>query len=91
MILLVLCFFLNRTKDYTAPVNFVSAGLRKTAAEEKQEQGSDDSDADGEPRQPPPPPPRAAAPKKVQLQTVRVVFHTPIYSYNLSGTEQHSG
>uniref|UniRef100_A0A665U070 Tuftelin-interacting protein 11 n=1 Tax=Echeneis naucrates TaxID=173247 RepID=A0A665U070_ECHNA len=26
----------KRSKDYTAPVNFVSAGLRKTAAEEKQ-------------------------------------------------------
>ncbi|KTG32097.1 hypothetical protein cypCar_00010883 [Cyprinus carpio] len=34
----------KRSKDYSAPVNFVSAGLRKTAAEEKAEQeGSDDS------------------------------------------------
>lgn len=54
---------LNRAKDYTAPVNFVSGGLRKTAAEEKGEQHvSDDSDEDGEA----PPPPRSAAPKKLQ-------------------------
>ncbi|XP_053338042.1 tuftelin-interacting protein 11 [Clarias gariepinus] len=56
----------KRAKDYTAPVNFVSGGLRKTAAEEKREQdGSDDSDEDGE-APPPPPPPRAAAPRKLQ-------------------------
>uniref|UniRef100_A0AAQ4R1K7 Tuftelin-interacting protein 11 n=1 Tax=Gasterosteus aculeatus aculeatus TaxID=481459 RepID=A0AAQ4R1K7_GASAC len=48
----------KKTKDYTAPVNFVSAGLRKAAAEEKQQQekeegGSDDSEDDG-PSAPPP-------------------------------------
>lgn len=53
-------------------MNFVSAGLRKTAAEEKQEQGSDDSDADGEPAQPP----RAATSKK--LKTVRLFSQTHI-------------
>uniref|UniRef100_A0A8C1AJQ1 Tuftelin-interacting protein 11 n=1 Tax=Cyprinus carpio carpio TaxID=630221 RepID=A0A8C1AJQ1_CYPCA len=54
----------KRSKDYSAPVNFVSAGLRKTAAEEKAEQeGSDDSNDSGDV---PPPPPRAAAPKKLQ-------------------------
>ncbi|XP_063065383.1 tuftelin-interacting protein 11 [Engraulis encrasicolus] len=55
----------KRTKDYSAPVSFVSAGLRKTAAEEKQERASDDSDGDGEPA---PQPTRAPAPKKT-LQT----------------------
>ncbi|KAG5282785.1 hypothetical protein AALO_G00059910 [Alosa alosa] len=55
----------KRSKDYSAPVSFVSAGIRKTAAEEKQEQGSDESDADGE-APPAPPPSRAAAPKKLQ-------------------------
>lgn len=67
--MLSFCLFvkLNRAKDYTAPVNFVSGGLRKTAAEEKREQdGSDDSDEDGEAAPPPPPPPRAAAPRKLQ-------------------------
>lgn len=59
----------NRSKDYTAPVNFVSAGLRKTAAEEKQpqqkqEEDSDDSDGDGPSAHPPP---RGAAPKKLQM------------------------
>lgn len=62
----VVCVF-SRSKDYTAPVNFVSAGLRKTAAEEKQqlkgEGGSDDSD--GAPSAPSPP--RATAPKKLQM------------------------
>ncbi|TSM04900.1 Tuftelin-interacting protein 11 [Bagarius yarrelli] len=53
----------KRAKDYTAPVNFISAGLRKTAAEEQKKQhGSDDSD-EGEEA---PPPPRAAAPRKLQ-------------------------
>uniref|UniRef100_A0A8C1RC86 Tuftelin-interacting protein 11 n=1 Tax=Cyprinus carpio TaxID=7962 RepID=A0A8C1RC86_CYPCA len=53
----------KRSKDYSAPVNFVSAGLRKTAAEEKVEQkGSDDSSDGGDA----PPPPRAAVPKKLQ-------------------------
>ncbi|XP_062397915.1 tuftelin-interacting protein 11 [Sardina pilchardus] len=57
----------KRSKDYSAPVSFVSAGLRKTAAEEKQErQASDDSDADEAP--PAPQPSRAAAPPK-NLQT----------------------
>ncbi|XP_041095884.1 tuftelin-interacting protein 11-like [Polyodon spathula] len=38
----------KRSKDYTAPVNFISAGLRKSAAEEREQrqsqQDSDDSD-----------------------------------------------
>ncbi|KAJ8263510.1 hypothetical protein COCON_G00159670 [Conger conger] len=55
----------KRSKDYSAPVSFVSAGLRKTAAEEKQPQrGSDDSESEGE--GPPPPPARETAPKKLQ-------------------------
>lgn len=59
----------NRSKDYTTPVNFVSAGLRKTAAEEKQpqqkqEEDSDDSDDNGPSAHPPP---RGAAPKKLQM------------------------
>lgn len=63
MLSFCLCVQLNRAKDYTAPVNFVSGGLRKTAAEEKGEQhGSDDSDEDGEA----PPPPRTTAPRKLQ-------------------------
>uniref|UniRef100_A0A8C1W3F4 Tuftelin-interacting protein 11 n=1 Tax=Cyprinus carpio TaxID=7962 RepID=A0A8C1W3F4_CYPCA len=50
----------KRSKDYSAPVNFVSAGLRKTASEEKVEQKGSDDSSDA------PPPPRAAAPKKLQ-------------------------
>lgn len=62
-----------RAKDYTAPVNFVSAGLRKTAAEEKQQQkqeaGSDDEGDDGDSDDGPsaPTPPRTGAPKKLQM------------------------
>lgn len=66
---LVCVFVFFRSKDYTAPVNFVSAGLRKTAAEEKQNQqkgegDSDDSDGDGPSA---PSPPRGTAPKKLQM------------------------
>lgn len=60
-------FLISRSKDYTAPVNFVSAGLRKTVAEEKQqkeEEGSDDSD-DGGPSAPPAS--RGIASKKLQM------------------------
>lgn len=60
-------FFIYRSKDYTAPVNFVSAGLRKTAAEEKQqkeEEGSDDSDESGPSA---PPASRGIAPKTLQM------------------------
>jgi len=54
----------HRAKDYSAPVNFVSGGIRKTAAEEKLEkEGSDDSNDSGDV---PPPPPRTAVPKKLQ-------------------------
>lgn len=50
-------------------MNFVSGGLRKTAAEEKQhqqkgEEGSDDSDDDSPSA---PPPSRSTAPKKLQM------------------------
>lgn len=59
----------KRSKDYTAPVSFVSGGIRKTAAEEKQQQkaeaGSDYSDEDDEPP-PPAAPSRGAAPTKLQ-------------------------
>ncbi|KAG7244007.1 hypothetical protein INR49_006168 [Caranx melampygus] len=62
----------KRSKDYTAPVNFVSAGLRKTAAEEKQQQkgegGSNDSDDDAPSA---PSPPRSTAPKKLQMGNFR--------------------
>ncbi|XP_006007268.1 tuftelin-interacting protein 11 [Latimeria chalumnae] len=34
----------KRSRDYSAPVNFISAGLRKTAAEEKVELDSDESE-----------------------------------------------
>lgn len=64
--------FIYRSKDYTAPVNFVSAGLRKTAAEEdqqKEEEGSDDSDDSGPSA---PPTSRGIAPKKLQM--VNCVF-----------------
>ncbi|KAF0033803.1 hypothetical protein F2P81_013869 [Scophthalmus maximus] len=58
----------QRSKDYSAPVNFVSAGLRKTASEEKQqlkEEGdSNDSDDDAPSA---PSPPRSTAPKKLQM------------------------
>uniref|UniRef100_A0A3B4BE34 Tuftelin-interacting protein 11 n=1 Tax=Periophthalmus magnuspinnatus TaxID=409849 RepID=A0A3B4BE34_9GOBI len=58
----------KRSKDYSAPVNFVSAGLRKTAAEEKQkekeEDGSDDSEDDSPSVKLPP---RGSAPKKLQM------------------------
>ncbi|XP_030274210.1 tuftelin-interacting protein 11 [Sparus aurata] len=61
----------KKTKDYTAPVNFVSGGLRKSAAEEKQLKGegvSDDSDDDGPSA---PPPSRSTAPKKLQMGNFR--------------------
>lgn len=48
-------------------MNFVSGGLRKSAAEEKQLKGdgvSDDSDDDGPSA---PPPSRSTAPKKLQM------------------------
>ncbi|KTF82103.1 hypothetical protein cypCar_00034866 [Cyprinus carpio] len=55
----------KRSKDYSAPVNFVSAGLRKTAAEEKVEQkGSDDSSDGGDA----PPPPRIVKPIEAKLR-----------------------
>lgn len=52
-------------------MNFVSAGLRKTAAEEKQpkEEGSDDSDSSGPSA---PPLSRSTAPKKLQM--VNIIF-----------------
>ncbi|KAM9821778.1 tuftelin-interacting protein 11 isoform 1-T2 [Syngnathus typhle] len=58
----------KRSKDYTAPVNFVSAGLRKPASDEKQEneeeeEGPDDSDDDVPSA---PPPPRVLTTKKLQ-------------------------
>ncbi|XP_046871877.1 tuftelin-interacting protein 11 [Hypomesus transpacificus] len=62
----------KRSKDYTAPVSFVSAGLRKPAAEEKTQQpregGSSDysDDDDDPPPAPAPPPSRVTAPKKLQ-------------------------
>lgn len=48
-------------------MNFVSAGLRKSAAEEKEqkEESSDDSDDDGVPSAPPAS--RGIAPKKLQM------------------------
>uniref|UniRef100_A0A3Q3WYG6 Tuftelin-interacting protein 11 n=1 Tax=Mola mola TaxID=94237 RepID=A0A3Q3WYG6_MOLML len=62
----------KKSKDYTVPVNFVSGGLRKTAAEEKPHQqkgdSSDDSDGDGPSV---PPPPRGTAPKKLQMGNFR--------------------
>ncbi|XP_077601219.1 tuftelin-interacting protein 11-like [Stigmatopora nigra] len=58
----------KRAKDYTAPVNFVSAGIRKTAADEKQqkdeEEASDNSDDDSPSI--PPQPPRVSTTKKLQ-------------------------
>lgn len=79
--LLLLVFF--RSKDYSVPVNFVSAGLRKTAAEEKQHQqkgegGSDDSDGDGPSA---PPPPRGTAPKKLQM--VNIIACMPFTYYSI--------
>lgn len=59
-------FLIYRSKDYTAPVNFVSAGVRKSAAEEKQQKEEDDSDdSDGGPSAPPAS--RGIAPKKLQM------------------------
>ncbi|XP_034026045.1 tuftelin-interacting protein 11 [Thalassophryne amazonica] len=58
----------KRSKDYAAPVNFVSAGLRKSAAEEKQqkgEKGTDESDEDTSVT------PSLAAPKKLQMGNLR--------------------
>lgn len=62
------CLGFSRSKDYTAPVSFVSAGLRKTAAEEKPQQqkgeeGYDDSDDASSA----PPAARGIAPKKLQM------------------------
>lgn len=52
-------------------MNFVSAGLRKTATEEKRqkEEGSDDSDGSGPSA---PPLSRGTAPKKLQM--VNIIF-----------------
>lgn len=75
-------FGVFRSKDYTAPVNFVSAGLRKTAAEEKPQQkgeeGSDDSD-DNAPATPPAA--RSSAPKKLQMVKF-VLFAFYLLQYN---------
>lgn len=75
-----------RSKDYTAPVNFVSAGLRKTAAEEKQHQqkgegSSDDSDGDHPSA---PPPPRGTAPKKLQMVKIIVCIIFTVDSVSVS-------
>lgn len=72
-------FFIYRSKDYTAPVNFVSAGLRKTAAEEKQqkeEEGSEDSDDSGPSA---PPASRGIAPKKLQMVNNFFVFFNMLH------------
>lgn len=73
-VLTLFCLFIYRSKDYTAPVNFVSAGLRKTAAEEKQQkdEGSDDSDGSGPSA---PPLSRGTAPKKLQM--VNIILFCP--------------
>ncbi|XP_058493162.1 tuftelin-interacting protein 11 [Solea solea] len=60
----------KKSKDYTLPVNFVSGGLRKSAAEEKQQQKEgdhDDYDDDDDDVPPAPIPPRGTAPKKLQM------------------------
>ena len=50
------------------PVSFVSAGLRKTEAEEKQQQKGEEDANDSEDDAPPAPsPPRSTAPKKLQM------------------------
>ncbi|XP_053726850.1 tuftelin-interacting protein 11 [Synchiropus splendidus] len=57
----------KRAKDYTAPVNFVSAGLKKTAVEEQQQEkegGSDEYDDDEDAPSAPSPPRRGAAKKQ---------------------------
>ena len=36
--------FARRARDYSAPVNFISAGLKKGAAEEPELEGSDDEE-----------------------------------------------
>lgn len=63
-------------------MNFVSAGLRKTAAEEKPHQqkgegSSDDSDGDGPSA---PPPPRGTAPKKLQMVNIIACMLFTYYS-----------
>ncbi|XP_062872018.1 tuftelin-interacting protein 11 [Trichomycterus rosablanca] len=81
----------KRSKDYTAPVNFISGGLKKTAAEEKQK-GSDDSDDENEEV---PPPPRATAPKNLQtggnFKTSQRTFAGNIRpGQDLGGWEKHT-
>lgn len=39
-----LCFCACRARDYSAPVNFISAGLKKGAAEEAELEDSDDEE-----------------------------------------------
>lgn len=67
---------LYRSKDYTAPVSFISAGLRKTAAEDKEQQqkgegGSDESDDESSSA----PPARGIAPKTLQMVNLLFVLH----------------
>ncbi len=69
-------------------MNFVSGGLRKTAAEEKQHEqkgdgDSDDSDDDGPSA---PPPPRGTAPKKLQMVNLAVpilCIHVSVFSISI--------
>lgn len=84
-------FSVGRSKDYTAPVSFVSAGLRKTATEEKEQQKQDsddsDSDRDGVPAA------RESAPKKLQTVSLflisNVYMYNPVYSVNVRKEVAH--
>ncbi|MBN3311825.1 TFP11 protein, partial [Atractosteus spatula] len=53
----------KRSRDYTAPVSFVSAALTHLCAEERAQEGSDDSEPEADPPQAPP---RESAPKRLQ-------------------------
>ncbi|XP_054852639.1 tuftelin-interacting protein 11 [Eublepharis macularius] len=53
----------KRSKDYSAPVNFISAGLKKTAPDELEE---DDSDEDEKPAKPQEEAPKEFVPKKLK-------------------------
>ena len=70
------------------PVSFVSAGLRKTEAEEKQQQKGEEDANDSEDDAPPAPsPPRSTAPKKLQMVNFLMYEFQPFAVY--SATEHY--
>lgn len=61
-----MCAYFLRSKDYTAPVSFISAGLRKGEEKKQQKDPDDSEESDDGGSAAPPPPSRGVAPKKLQ-------------------------